>query len=157
MPEPNESIAEQIAQDVETTLRQIRRVDGYWHDIDEHQVSSEELTIEQLIDAEMPHLMIMLGDSSLETEIMPKKVTDDLEVMIDGIIKETDRSKQRLAQERLIRDVLKKIQTDTTRNALALWTKVVSVERFGSAIGYDDFMPFRITLEVTYRYVWTVP
>lgn len=157
MAEPNESIAEQIAENIVTTLSQIRRNDGYWYDVDEHSVTREDKTVEQITDSEMPFYMVLMGDSDIETIIMPKKAEEELEIMIDGLVKEPDERNKETARERAIRDVKKKLQVDTTRATLAWHTKIEKVERFGSALGYDDFIAFRVTLRVFYRYVWTVP
>lgn len=150
---------EKIVANVEASLKLIRKSGGYWNDIDEDSVTREFRTPEQITSAEMPYLQVIDGDTRRVTEesFFPKKPLAMIEVIIDGLIRETDPLLRPVAVNRCVKDIMRCLYADPTRDGAALVTHIASVERFDAALGYDDLGAFRITVEVFYRYLWTNP
>lgn len=152
-----------ILQDIMTTLKSIRRSDGYWFDIDEHQVVMEATTDEQIADAETPFLVVLLSDADANVEVMPRRDEEVTEYFIDGVVKNTAGASERATmRERAIADVRKALQVDTQRGTTggvrnAQWTKITGVTIFDGAAGYENYAAFRVSCEVRYRYTWSQP
>lgn len=166
MSNPAESHEERIFDNVALVLGQIRRSDGYWYDVAPDSATRKERAIDQIVACVMPYYQVIDGDSRWQESdtLMPRAPMHIVEVLIDGLIKETDPEKRPTAVNRAIRDVMRKLQEDTGRGLdpttgtkTALYTRVASIERFDAALGYEQYGAFRITLEVMYRYTWDNP
>lgn len=165
MPEPNEARANQILDNIELVLGQIRKQDGYWFDIGANQVSTERKSPDEISAADMPYLEMITGPSTQETIELPTRDEETMEVAIDGIIEQGDAKLRSRDRERCIRDVKKKLQEDTHRGELkgspgvplARWTAIRTIERADGDGAYASLSGFRMLIEIRFKYSWATP
>lgn len=164
MPEPNEAIANVVLDNIASELGLIRKEDGYWFDVYPNQVTKEIKDVEEISNSKLPFIQIIPSDSVIDPAEMPNRDDEIFEVLIDGLILQTNKSLVDRDRERSTRDIRKKLMEDTYRGLnpvtgapLARWTKIVSVERFDASTGFEGHAAYRITIEIQLRYDQSSP
>ncbi len=153
---PTESKRLLIANNVETTLRGIRKADGYWYSATPESVTQERKSLDQIKSAVMPYAQIELDDQDNEFLYASKRDRGVYEIVIFGIVK-ADPSLQQRDRERWIQDIHIALQVDTTRGQNARWTRIAEVSISDGQLGLTQHSAFRMRLEITFDFDWSQP
>ena len=155
---PPESKREQILENIVAALRTIRRENGFHVDVPWDSVTRYPIfDAETLVDQEMPYLAVTIPSETVDTVYMPHKDEGDLEVVIEGIVKESVDVPVATLQERAVRDVRIKLQEDPSRGGIAKFTRVIRVDTDLGDKGYEGMRTFQVVALVKYKFVWASP
>lgn len=154
---PPESKREQILENIVAAMREIRRENGFHVDIPWDSVTRSIKDLETILDQELPYLQITVPTETDDTILMPTKDEGDLEIWIEGAVKEFVDVPVATLQERAVRDVRKKLTEDKSRGGIAKYTRVIRVETDAGEHGFEGVRLFRVVALVKYKFDWSTP
>lgn len=154
---PPESKREQILENVVAAMRAIRRENSFHTDVPWDSVSRSITDLETILDQEMPYLQVTVPTETDDTIAMPTKDEGDLEVWIEGAVKEFRDVPVHTLQERAVQDVRRKLAEDKSLGGLAHYVHVIRVETDAGEHGFEGVRLFRVVALVKYRFTWSTP